>query len=144
MSEWRDFATKHYEEMKKSNPNTKFGDALKAAAKKWKKSKKGGDGEAATVTSETNTENKPETKPENATENKSESEPVTATETKSESETGAASESKPVSVDTTEQKGGTCNAKAPSQRKLKRGGKNTCSQRKSKRKNRKSRRTHRR
>lgn len=41
MTQWRDFVKKHYREMKKKDSNAKFGDALKHAAKEWKKSKKG-------------------------------------------------------------------------------------------------------
>ena len=43
MTQWQDFVKKHYREMKKKDSNAKFGDALKHAAKEWKKTKKGGD-----------------------------------------------------------------------------------------------------
>ena len=37
MTAWTDFATKYFREQQKKNPNYKFSDALKAAAKVYKK-----------------------------------------------------------------------------------------------------------
>lgn len=37
MSKWTDFVKKHYVEMKKTMKNVKLGDAMKRAAKAWKK-----------------------------------------------------------------------------------------------------------
>jgi len=59
MSEWRKFVKEHYETMKKENPNTKLGDAMKSAAKHWKKNKKGGDGTVSPATVSTNTPTHP-------------------------------------------------------------------------------------
>ena len=43
MSSWTDYATKYYKDKLKTNPNYKFKDALKDAAKARKSEKKGGD-----------------------------------------------------------------------------------------------------
>ena len=122
MSEWRQFAKKHYEELKKSDPETTFGQALKSAAKKWKKSK-GGDGEETVVPAQRKSKKGGDGE---VVDDASATEAPIAQQKSNKGGDGEVTTDAPVA-----------------QQKSKKGG-NAPSQRKSKRKNRKSRRTRRR
>ena len=41
MTEWKNFVGEQYRKMKKINPSTKLGDAMKKASKLWKSMKRG-------------------------------------------------------------------------------------------------------